>query len=194
MNNLLTAGLIALVMASSSGARVREEIKNKFPRAVIGTGILKSIDGANLMINKDGKTHTVQTGKFEKCTTRIVRRFGGESSLSELTIGDEIAVAGRFTDDAKTTIQACVVRDLSIQKRFGTFVGEVKSLTPSGFLLNEQKVTISSTIKLVNRRGGAITQAEIIVGHRVKVRGLWNRVSHTLTEVAIVKDFSLPAK
>lgn len=176
---------------------IKEKVVNKFPRAAIGTGTLKSLDGANLMVDKDGKTYTVQTGKFDKCTTKIVRRFGGESSLSELTIGDQLGVVGRFTDDTKTTITACVIRDLSIQKRFGTFVGDVKSLSPlviTTIARDDQTVTIAATTKLVNRRGSAITQADILVGHRVLVRGLWNRVNNTITETTVIRDYSLPVK
>lgn len=168
-------------------------------RITFGSGKLTAISDTTLTVEKNGKSYTVLTGTFEKCTTQFRRRFWGSSSLAEFTVGDSVNVAGRFQDEAKTTIEACVVRDVSIQKRFGVFVGEVTSLLSSGWVMNtvgekraDQTVTVSSSTKYTNRKEQPITKTDIKVGDRVRVKGLWNSINNTVTEVKQVKDYSLP--
>ena len=186
---------------------IREKIASKVAavkslfkgRISFGSGKLTAINGTTLTIEKDSKSYTVLTGTFDKCTTQYRRRFWGTSSVSEFTIGDKVNVAGIFTDDTRTTIQACVIRDISIQKRFGVFIGEIVSLMNNGWIMNtvgekrpNQTVTVNSSTKFTNRKGETITQGDIKVGQRVRVKGLWNRESNTVTDVTQVKDYSLP--
>jgi hypothetical protein len=56
----------------------------------------------------------------------------------------------------------------------------------------EETVTLDPTTKLINRKGQAIATSDIQVGQIIRVRGLWDSVNFTVTEVAEVKDFSLP--
>ena len=165
-------------------------------RAAIGTGSVTAISGTTLtVLGRDGGTYTVLTdGK-----TQFRRRFWGKGSLAEIQAKDVVSVIGKWTDDTHTTIQATLVRDLSIQKFMGVFFGTVQSITGSGWVMatinrGNQTVTVTSTTKLTDRRGQPLTQTDIVVGHRVRVRGVWDRKSNTITEVTGVKDFSLPAQ
>ncbi|MBI3397152.1 hypothetical protein HY045_01605 [Candidatus Woesebacteria bacterium] len=167
-------------------------LKKFFERAAIGTGTLSAKSGTTLTIAKDTKSFTVLTDS----NTQFRRKFWGKSSLSEMKVGDKVTVIGQWTDTNHTSIQAKLVRDLSIQKRSGVFFGMVKSLTPDGWVIStkrgDETVTVSTLTKLVNRRQQPIVQADIKVGDRVRVKGLWDKVANTLTEVVQVKDFSLP--
>lgn len=164
-------------------------------RAAIGTCTVTVKDGTTLTCTKEGNTYTVLTDD----KTQFRRRFWGKGSLDEILVGHVINVIGSWGDDAKTTVQARLVRDTSIQKRFGVFFGQVKSLLSNGWVMTtvsgrraDQTVTVSSETKFVNRREETIGQADIQVGHRVRVKGLWDNVNNTVTEVKHVKDFSLP--
>ena len=113
--------------------------------------------------------------------------------------GDTVNVHGKWTDDTCTSFNASVILDMSIQKRFGAFVGTVSSVTASGWTMDTvnrgvQTVTVSSLTKLVNRKNESISQFAIKVGDRVRVKGLWDKANSTITEVAHVKDYSLPPK
>ncbi len=186
---------------------VRERVASKVAavkamfkaRISFGSGKLTAISGTTLTVEKNGKSYTVLTGTFEKCTTQFRRRFWGSSALAEFTVGDSVNVAGRFQNEEKTIIEACVVRDISIQKRFGVFVGEVTSLLSNGWVMNtvgekraDQTVTVSSSTKYTNRKEQPIVKTDIKVGDRVRVKGLWNSSNNTVTEVKHVKDYSLP--
>lgn len=187
---------------------VFEEMKEKIDsktealkRTVKGLGVtlanakITAKTETSLTVEKDGKSYTVLLDD----KTQLRRRFWGKSELSEFSVGNIVNVIGRYTDDTKTTINAQVLRNISIQKRFGVFFGEVKSLLSSGWVMStksenraDQTVTISSETKLENRKGEAINQVDIKVGDKVRVHGLWDRSANTVTEVKEVKDFNLP--
>lgn len=180
--------------------KIANKIKNLVSVA-IGTGKIVGITGTSLTAtsSSDGKTYTILTGKFDKCTTKFVRKFGGKSDLSEYTAGDTINVVGYFTDDTKTTVQACLIRDLSIQKRRANFTGMVKSLTSTGFVMTtlserraDQTVSLADTTKLIDRKSQTISKADILVAHKVNVRGLWNSLNNTVTQTTEVRDLGLP--
>lgn len=162
--------------------------------AKILNGTVTAKDGVNLTVEKDGKSYIVQTdGK-----TQFRRHFWGKSSFDEISVGDRVNVYGKFTDDAQTTILARLIRDVSITKRFGAFVGTVADLTGSTFTLNSvargaQKVTLDGSTKCVNRKEETIScTADVQNGHRVRVKGMWDKTNSTITGVAQLKDYSLP--
>lgn len=187
---------------------VLEELKERIgtktdeiKRSMTGLGVMLSNakitvkSDTSLTVEKDGTSYTVL---FDD-KTQFRRRFWGKSELSEFSVGNTVNVVGRFTDDTKTTIQARVLRNISIQKRFGVFFGSVKTLLPSGWVMStksenraDQTVTISSETKLKNRKGETIVQSDIKVGDKVRVHGLWDKSLNTVTEVKEVKDFNLP--
>lgn len=169
----------------------------KNTRAIISNAKLVAKTDTVLTIEKDGKSYTVNIDG----NTKLERRFWGKATILEMSVGDTVNVAGLWSDDAHTIITAKLVRDLSIQKRFGIFFGEVKSLLSSGWVMTtisdkrtDQTVTVDSNTKFTNRKGETITKADVVVGQKVRVRGLWNRNDNTVTEVTEVKDFSLPVQ
>jgi hypothetical protein len=187
---------------------LREKIASKtdllrsaasFKRAAIIRGEITAIVDTTLTVEKDGTSYTVLTGVFEGCTTRFIRRYWGASTIAEVSVGDIVNVYGKWQDEAHTTIEACLVRDLSIQKRHAVFVGFVESLTASGWVMTtvgekrpNQTVVVTADTKFVNRKEETILQSDILVDHRVRVKGLWNNDTNTVSEVTHVKDYTLP--
>lgn len=165
-------------------------------RAAIGSGIITEISGTTLKVkDKDGKVVTVLTDD----KTQFRRKFWGKGSLAEMSVGDTVNVIGLWTDDTKTTIQARLIRDTSIQKRFGIFFGSIFSTSSSGFVMKTEKrgdvtVTVDTSTKLINRTEQTIVLGDVKVDHKVRVKGLWDSKLNTLKEVIQVKDFSLPTK
>lgn len=193
---LLAVPSYALALdATGAGSRpgLQRTFESRKGKAAIGSGILKSKDGTTLIVtSKGGVDYIVNTDS----STHFERRFWGKGTLDEMQVGDTLNVIGRWTDDTHTAINAVLVRDLSIMKRFGVFFGTVSSITSDGWVMTTQRgdqtVAVSLTTKFINRRGETITKAEVKVGDRVRVRGLWNKTNNTITEVREVKDFSIP--
>jgi hypothetical protein len=163
----------------------RGELKNVKVTMVDAKGIIVDSEGTSIKVNL-------------LTTTHFRRKFWGKSNVAEISVGDSVNVVGRWANEGKTEINATLVRNLSIQKRFGVFFGTVKTMTDTGFVMTtinrgEETVTVDSTTKIIDRKGGTITVADIQVGHRIRVRGLWDSTAFTVSEVTEVKDFSLSA-
>ena len=177
---------------------IRNQIKEKVKALRFDaqlTGKITEIGGNYIRVsdNEDGKTYQVNI--TEK--TQLRRHFGGKSSLSEFSLGDEVNVIGRYTDETKLIIEAVLIRNKSIQKRWGLFFGEV--LSKEGTFLTIKKVNrgdlkfnIVNSTKLINRREQVITLNDIQVGHRIRVKGVWDRALREIRETDEIKDFSLP--
>jgi len=96
---------------------LKDRVKALLPiRVLIGTAKLTAISGTTLIVDREEKSYTVNTGTFDKCATQLRRRFWGKSELSEFSVGDVLNVMGYWTDDTKTAVNACYIRNISIQK------------------------------------------------------------------------------
>ena len=78
------------------------------------------------------------------------------------------------------------------------FFGVVTSVSDSGFVIQSAQrgnltVSISDTTNIVNRIMDVITLSDIEVGHRVRVKGTWDSVNLTITDIVQVKNFSIPS-
>lgn len=172
---------------------LKEKAKAMRPTHLVGAKVTANNGSSLTVAGNDGKTYTVTADE----KTKIRRHFWGESSLSEIIAGHTVNVWGKFTDDAKTTILATLIRDLSIAKRKGVFMGKVTALSTDGFdveTVNKgvQHVTVGSSTKYVNRKEETIAFADLKVGHRVRVGGVWDQTTKKINEVTEIKDFSLP--
>lgn len=156
------------------------------------TGTVASIGDSSMTVTgTDGKTYQVNvTGD-----AKLVRRFGGNSTLSEFAVGNTVHVFGKFTNDEKTALDAKLIRNASVQKRWGAFFGEVTAKNSDNFVIksiNRGNQTVYFTgAKFVNVSEKEIGYADVAVGHRVRVKGVWDNSTNTITEVSHVKDFSL---
>lgn len=172
---------------------VKEKIKNvRF--AARKTGTLSAISGNTLTLAaNDGKNYQVNiTDK-----TQLRRRFAGKSELGEFSAGDKLNVIGKWTDESKTAIDAMMIRNTSIQKRWGVFFGKVTQKNSDNFVVETKErgtetVYFSVSTKFVNRKEEAMSYNDVRVGDRVRIKGMWNRTLKKITEVEQVKDFSLP--
>lgn len=170
-----------------------KDLKKMFAKIINGEITAKS--GISLTVIKDAKIYTVNTDS----NTQFRRHFWGKSSLDEFSVGDKVNVYGKFTDDAQTTILARLIRNLSIMKRRGVFFGTVSSKGANSFVMHtlnrgDQTVMFDSNTKFVKRNEQIMTFADLQVGDRVRVKGLWDKILNTITEVNQIKDFSLPLR
>lgn len=183
-----------------------DEKKNEFKESITPlqeagvvrvTGQLTQLTGATLtLLAKDGKTYTIMTD-----TSKLLRRFGGKSQLDEFSVGDEVMVIGTYTDASQTTINARLIRNGSVQKRFGAFFGTVTSKTTTDFVIEserrgKQTVKFSTAAKIVDRTSKPITFNAIQIGDKVRVKGVWDNKLNIITvadaEREGIKDFSIP--
>lgn len=56
----------------------------------------------------------------------------------------------------------------------------------------EIKVYVGDSTKIINRREESVSLNNIEIGHRVRVKGVWDRTLSEIRETNEIKDFSLP--
>lgn len=191
-NAVFAVGPIQGEMKATTSAR---PIKTILGRASLVGAVVSSKTATGLTVSKDGTTYTINITS----STQLRRRFWAKATLDEIQTGDTVNVHGKWTDDTKTAINAVLIRDVSIQKRFGAFVGTITSLTTDGWVMDtinrgNENVTVVSSTKYVDRQNVVITKSALKVGDRVRVKGLWDKTNSSITEVDHVKDYSLPVR
>jgi hypothetical protein len=141
-----------------------------------------------------GEDGTFQINITDK--TKLLRKFGGKSSLNEFSIGDEVMVFGKFTDDTKSAVDAKTIKNNSIQKRFGAFFGKITIKNSDNFVMETAErgtqTVYFGTAKIVDRKEISISLNDIKVGDRVRVKGVWDKTLSKIVEVIQIKDFSIP--
>lgn len=181
-------------------AEVKENLQefknNRKSRGIkIVDGIVTFKDASSLNVTNNGKIYIVKVDS----NTRYRRRFWGASTFVEISTGNHVNVWGKITDEASNTILASMIRNLSVQRRRGAFMGTILSKTTNSFVMStlergNQTVTTGINTKFVKRNEQVMTFTNLKVGDKVRVKGVWDKILSTITEVTQVKDFSQPAK
>lgn len=164
------------------------------PRVVfLAKAELKSISGQVLTALYKNKTYTINvTDK-----TQLKRRYNGKSNLNEFAVGNILQVVGKLT--AENTMEARLIRNLSIQKKNASFNGKIESIDAVNkkFVLKPNvrttiTVTVNDATKIMEK-GQVKIFADLEVGMRVTSSGVWDKSNNTLTEVSkVVINYRLP--
>ncbi len=123
-------------------------------------------------------------------TPKVIRRYGGNSSLSEIAIGDLISFNGTLTATGAWNVKATSLKDWSIQVKNSSFSGTIASISGSSFVLNIENgksVSVNTDANTKITRGDTtIAFATLAVGDKVtKTEGLYNNNTNTLTAKTI---------
>jgi hypothetical protein len=171
-------------------------LKNFFnARATLNNAKITGKGDGFLTVEKDSVTYTININE----KSRLRRRFFGDAKFDEMSVGNVVSIFGKWTDETHKTIQAEMIRNMSIQKRFGVFVGDVTAVNGNDITIKSvhrdlQKATVAATTKIVDRKEGILKLTDVAVGHRVRIKGMWDNSNNTITEVTNVKDYTLPVK
>ncbi|TAK03787.1 hypothetical protein EPO34_01325 [Patescibacteria group bacterium] len=158
-------------------------------------------DDVNNLVGVPGELVTVKVDEH----TKFVRKYKGEASLDELTVGDTLFVVGRVDDDG--TITARLIKDESIFKRgVARHLGKIKAIDTAKNELTVElalrkelkgsihaqnegvsridtsvtwKVTYTDDTK-IKKNGKEATEADLKVGDIVRVEGVANATLHTV--------------
>jgi hypothetical protein len=166
---------------------IREKIKKQIK------GKLITIAGSTLTVQNDKTTFTVTTTS----TTQLKRRFGADSTLSEFSPNDELLVIGnrkKNTDGTLSTtdIEASYIRNMSIQRRFTVFNGEVLTVSSNMFTIKTksrgtQTVYVSSKTQY-KEKNTSLLFTDIHIGDNLIIKGeLWDRATDKIDAKAILK-------
>lgn len=178
---------------------IREEVKEKLKaRGYHGevNGTIGAISANTITVTKkEGGSVTINISD----TTKLYLKFTGTATLSNFAVGDLIGASGKWANDEKTSLDAAWVRNKSVSRRGSNFYGTITSIGTNSFVLqpkvraNAQTVNVIANTKYIDKKGNAITFADLKVGDEVKVNGsTWDRTSKTINEAIKVVDRSIP--
>lgn len=153
--------IIVVTAVNSNGSYWEKELIVTIPilpdALIVNEGIVKSKTGNNLIITKD------KDYEFDLSEIKLRPRYWGEIAAGDIQIGDTVNIVGNL------------IRDLSVQKRFGVLTGKVQSIDNNVFTI------------LHNERGNQIVTApqkpDIKVGDEVLVQGMWDRSANIVKDV-----------
>jgi len=150
---------------------------------------------------------TVNVGTSPAVT--ILRRYRGQSSLDELSPGDQLAVQGSFADSANTTLNATLVRDYSIQDAATRAVLQITQTNATGFVGtvvvsnpgvphpftvgqaltvtvdSGTKVVVPATAPAIGEVAGS--QSNLAANQTVTIRGTFNRLQGAVISAQLVR-------
>ncbi len=125
--------------------------------------------------------------------TKLLRKYGGASVLSEIAVGDFVSFQGSLITGTATpmTVLAKTLKNWSIQKKNATFEGIVGTKTGTSFVLmtnNQGNITVntSATTQIKKSDDSTGVFADIPNSSKVVATGLYNNLTKTL-EASMVK-------
>lgn len=181
-----TAGQVA-TNATALAAKMTVQINASGKTTLDGS--IASVTANAITVNSWGGVWTINIGS----DTKLIRRFGGNSTTSEFAIGDAVSVSGMASKDAPWTINAKNVKNMSIQARNASFSGTVSNLSGNTFsLATKERKTVSVTVNAdakIRVGDKATTTAALANGATVSISGVWNRAQSTVmaAKVTIIR-------
>ncbi|MCX7955994.1 MAG: hypothetical protein N2593_02750 [Patescibacteria group bacterium] len=180
-----------------------EEIKNQIKEKVKNLKFEAKIKGKIIEIGENYLKITTNDQKQYQVNiterTQLRRKFWGKSTLKEFKVDNEVLVIGKFTNEEKNTIEAVLIRNLSIQRRWGVFFGEATTVSQNYLIVKtakrgELKVYLSEKTNLKNKKEEIIKWEDIKVNDKVRIKGVWDKDLKEIRETEEIKNFSLPLK
>ncbi len=122
-------------------------------------------------------------------TSSFIRRYGGQSNISEVAVGDYLSFEGALvtTSTSPIGVSAKVLKNWSVQKKNAVFEGTVKSVDSgaSKFVLTTEKsgdITVVTNANTKFKKGNAVGAfADVVVGAKAMARGVYNNQLLQLT-------------
>ncbi|RJR25529.1 hypothetical protein C4578_01310 [Candidatus Microgenomates bacterium] len=176
-------------------SRILERIRKLYPKllpAGLNQAEIKVISGNEITVTHESKE--VKLLVTEK--TVILKKYGGKALVSDLKVGHLVSARGTWQDSDNAVLELRILRDLSLQKRFATFWGKIKSLSEGKLVIEtakreDQAVLVKESTKIVNRAHKEIPFSELKEGHRVRVSGTWDSSLNQVEETRLIKDWSI---
>lgn len=184
------------IKLSTSPATIKKSSAKTLKQPARISGKITALTTNQITVSADdGKKYQINITS----QTKFRRKFWGTSKLSEFSIGDQVKVVGRFLVNSADTINAVIVRNLSIEKRWGAYFGEITKKNETNFVIKTKKrgeltIYFTSQTKFVSRDNKTINYKDVKTGDRVRIKGIWDGKLNKITEVDQVKDFSTPPK
>lgn len=175
------------------GSTLEVHINNNGKVLVRGAKIT-SISGPTITATNTWGSTTMTWIVNTDTSTKSIRRYGGNSSLSEMSVGDYISFSGMLDTTASVlTVKADMIKDWSIQKVSASFTGTVASIDSAnqkfGLTTKERgtiTVVVASTTQWIKANATSATFGDLKIGGKVLASGVYNNVQKILEAAKVV--------
>lgn len=145
-----------------------------------------AIDGTTITATYAEGTYTIDAS-----LAKITRRFGGKSTVAEISVGDKLNVKGAITFN---NVAAKTIENWSIQRKGTAFNGKITSIDAenNSFVLktssnNSQTFLLSPSTKIKSKKA-VKTILDLKVGDKIQTKGgLWDRTLRKITSPSVVE-------
>ncbi len=161
----------------------RDDRRDDFLSTFFYSGTVTAVSGSTITIQtKDNKTLTVQAA-----TAKIIRIPRTEISVSNIAVGDMVHVTGTKSN---STINASVVYDLSSNLKPAKAKGTVTSIDGNTMTVQTKDnktatVNVTADTQVVTSNNQTGTTADVQVGSKVKLFGLWDNILNVFNALKI---------
>lgn len=163
-------------------------------------GNFKIVKGDLVSVSKDIITVSKDNEQFDievDGQAKVLSKYYAKIEPKDLKRGDLISIWGKWVDQAKTKIQAKLVRDLSQEIRKGLINGTFKNTDDAHFTVTrangkEYKVALGNDTVIINRKGQTIVYTDLKDGDHLAVSGFLNPSNLTMAKTLKIRDLSLP--
>jgi hypothetical protein len=164
-----------------------------FGNAKIVKGSLTAISEDVLSVNQGDEQFNVEIDDQSK----VLSKYYSKIDPKTLKSGDLISIWGKWVDEAKTMIQAKLVRDLSREVRKGVVNGLFTRISATQFSMTKANgkvftITFDKNAKIMNRKGNTILYSDIKDNDHLAVTGLVDHTNLTVVSTSKVRDLDLP--
>lgn len=151
------------------------------------TGKLTAMASTTLTVASWGGNWTVDAAQV-----KVVRRFNGESNLSEMQVGDMVMIDGQASMTGLNVV-ARMIHDESIQKKNADFFGVISNVNASStvsFTLTVDKkgplsITTNADTKIFINGTAASTTEGITNGMYARITGVWDTTNSSVIASAV---------
>lgn len=163
--------------------------KLAFEAQTEGKLVTKNQDLLTLSVN--GQKYTVFLSK----NTLLRPKYWGHVDLTDFNLGDDVTVIGVWKNKADKEISATLIRDLSNEKRWGVFLGDIVSKGKNNIVImnkprGEMTVVFDGKTKFIDKNNKTVNMNTLKTGDRVRAKGIFDNKKMRITEVEELKDFS----
>lgn len=171
-------GTITAISASSLPADVTLTVEQISPKKIKNYAGTFPSEGTSLVLHLTADT-------------KLVRKYLGQASFSELAVGDKVNVTGKLQADG--TVNTSLVKDNSIHVTFNAKRGTVLTIDPTAKLFTlkrednkEFKVYVTEATKFAKVGVASPTLADLKIGDQVVVRGVIRQAANEVNADSVV--------
>lgn len=138
--------------------------------------------GSFTLSARDGKIYTVTTANAS-----FALPFNGTFAAADLKVGDAVKVKGTISGSTITAAEIIVVPANTVKAKAKGTVSAVNGSTLTVNTKGGNTITVntSSDTEVTKADGSTGAMADVTVGSRVSIKGLWNTLMNSLTALAI---------